>query len=382
MLDAGPISTTTSTSTHVKPEADDDSLNIPAVLSKGDAARALAEVIRKRFSGALAVESDAGIRRMVLRDGDFVLAASAVHNESLLAFLVQRGDLSADLLQSLGRRLPAYGRHAGAALIAHGHLRQDDLWPVLRSHAEWLLATVIGIERGSASASREIPPRLEAEPAVFGGATGAEVFVEVMRRAVSPSAAIEALGGSAARLTDGPHPTLLSECALSDVEQRLVSQAKATQLSELLDRAPTADLPAVLLALVELGVLEALAAPQPVAAAAAAASPARDFDQYDEDALRARVRARRALVDEGDYFALLGVSSGATGYDIRRAYLELRREFEPSRALTANTADLLTDVELIVEVIDEAYDILKDDVRRERYRRAILAKPMATHAMR
>ena len=69
------------------------------------------------------------------------------------------------------------------------------------------------------------------------------------------------------------------------------------------------------------------------------------------------------------------MSRDATGYDVRRAYTELRREFEPGRVLTAGTADLRDDVELIVEVLEEAYDILADDLRRERYRRALDAPP-------
>ncbi len=98
-------------------------------------------------------------------------------------------------------------------------------------------------------------------------------------------------------------------------------------------------------------------------------------DPLDEEALRQRVRARVALVQEGDYFALLGVPRAATSYEIRRAYVELRRNFEPARLLTAATADLADDVRMVVEVLDEAFEILRDHARRERYRRAIEAGP-------
>jgi curved DNA-binding protein CbpA len=87
------------------------------------------------------------------------------------------------------------------------------------------------------------------------------------------------------------------------------------------------------------------------------------------------VRARLQLVDEGDYFAVLGVARDATGYEVRRAFLELRRAFEPSRVLTPSVADLADDVRKIVSVLEEAYEILKDGARRERYRRAIDAVP-------
>jgi hypothetical protein len=43
--------------------------------------------------------------------------------------------------------------------------------------------------------------------------------------------------------------------------------------------------------------------------------------------------------------------------------------------LNAATADLADDLDLIIEVLDEAHDVLRDQSRRERYRRAIEDKP-------
>ncbi|MFX4396899.1 hypothetical protein ABTA35_20050, partial [Acinetobacter baumannii] len=71
------------------------------------------------------------------------------------------------------------------------------------------------------------------------------------------------------------------------------------------------------------------------------------IDALDEDAVRSRVRARMQLVEEGDYFAVLGISREATGYEVRRAFVELRREFEPTRLLSARTLDLADDVKQI-----------------------------------
>lgn len=111
----------------------------------------------------------------------------------------------------------------------------------------------------------------------------------------------------------------------------------------------------------------------PAAPSNAAAS--RGSDPIDLEVLRQRIRARAALAEDGDYyFALLGVGRGATSYEIKRAYLELRRAFEPSR-LPAALADVGTEVRLVLEVLDEAFDILREPIRRERYRRAIEAGP-------
>jgi hypothetical protein len=350
------------------PSAD---VEIPNTLRSGDAIRVLARAVRVRYSGAIAFEDDVGIRRVVLRDGDFVTAAAGIDNEALTAFLAQRGDLPTDVATRLGRKLPQFGRHAGAALIAQGHLRQEDLWPVLRAHAEWLITRIATLDRAVAGLERVVPPRLSSEPSVFGGATGAEVLLEVVRRAVPPADALAWLGGPDTYLGPGEAQSLIAECALGDAELELVRSATSgASVGELLDRAGNQELANVLFTLAELSVLRTRSS-----ARKPAARKRPPPDVIDHEAVRARIRARRALVDEGDYFSLLGVARGATSYDIRRAYTTLRQEFEPSRILTPLTTDLQEDVDVIIDVLDEAYEILRDQVRRERYRRALEEAP-------
>ena len=205
---------------------------------------------------------------------------------------------------------------------------------------------------------------------MFGGATGAEVLIEVVRRAVPPTEAVTWLGGAHVRFTEGEAGSLLGESALPDADLSLVRSASGSTLGDLLDRAGSPDIAPVLFSLVELGVLRVRTSAAPTRNLAP-----RVIDPLDHEALRARFRARRELVDEGDYFALLGVSRSATSYDIRRAYSALRQELDPGRVLTPTTADLGDDVALILDVLDEAYEILRDQVRRDRYRRALEEGP-------
>jgi hypothetical protein len=347
--------------------------DIPVSLGPGGGLRALARCVAARYTGAIALEDTVGIRRVVFRDGDFVTAASSAESETLVAFLVQRGDLSGEGAQRIARRVPPFGRHAGAALVAQGHLRQDELWPVLRAHAEWLLGQIMDLSSGAAGLEREVPQRLQAEPGVFGGATGAEVLLEMIRRTLKPTDAIAHLGGRDALLATGGARALLAECALSEADQTLASQADGMSVGELVKRAGNDEFACVVLALVELGIL--LVQGTSKRAAVREPEPASGWDPLDAEALRQRVAARRALVEEGDYFALLGVARDATSYDLRRAYQALRKDLDPERVLTATTVDLRGDVDAILEVVDEAYDILRDPVRRERYRRALERAP-------
>lgn len=342
---------------------------LPEVFTAEDAPRVVAQAIAMRCSGALAMRTDSGTRHILLHEGDLVTAASTSADESLAAFLVERGDLGREVLTRLGARLPTSGRLAGAALVANGYLAQDDLWPVLRTHAEWIVARALVTGPGSCQLETEPSPRLKSEPGVFGGAAGAEIFVEIIRRTIPPSVAVARLGGLATRLDQGPRLALLAECALQPELERIVRGLSGRTVGEAIERAGD-EVASVLLALADLDVAALLSAPRPEDDKAVAVD-----DPLDDEAVRVRVRARLSLVREGDYFAVLGVARDATAYEIKRAYLELRRTFEPSRLLSARTLDLMPEVRLLLEVADEAYDILKEQNRRDRYRRAIELGP-------
>jgi len=349
-------------------------LEAGVVLGPGDARRFFADAIARRASGALAFDGDGVVRRVVIRDGDLVTAASSADSESLVHFLAARGELPRDEAPRLSAKVPPHGRHAGAALVAHGWLRQDQLWVVLRAHAEWIATAVLRLTRGTAQIEADVPARLRGEPSVFGASTGAEIFVELVRRAVAPDEALERLGGEGSRIGDGPNLGLLAECNLPPQDLDLLSRTRGGAVADLLSRAPDPEIVAVVHALALLGVVDIAPAPD-FARRDAREESDREVAALDEDAIRARVRARLELVEEGDYFAVLGITRDATGYEVRRAFVELRRAFEPSRILTPRLLDLADAVKKIVVVLEEAYEILRDPARRERYRRAIDARP-------
>jgi hypothetical protein len=356
----------------------------PDSLRPAEARRFFADAIARRATGTLCFEAEGVVRRIVIREGDLVAAASGAEHESLVHFLAARGELPRDEAPRLAAKIPPYGRHAGAALVAHGWMRQDQLWQVLRAHAEWIASVILRLERGTAQLEPDPPGRLRGEPSVFGAATGAEVFVDLVRRSVPVDDALASLGGEASRITDGPNHGLLAECNLLPQDLELLHRARGGSISDLLARATDGEIVAVVHGLALLGVVEVVPSPDFARAGRGngrgrsdgeRAGDRAEVDALDEEAIRARVRARLELVEEGDYFAVLGVSHDATGYEIRRAFIELRRGFEPSRILTPRLLDLSDDVRKIIVVIEEAYEILRDNARRERYRRAIDARP-------
>lgn len=342
------------------------------VTSRHEALKVLAEPIRDHASCVLAIanhDHDGGrVFDVTFFQGDIVSVSSSSETDTLAEFLIERGDILRGDSSTLLRRLPKEPRFAAAALVAHGVLHNEELWDVLRAHSEWLLSKFTVLGRASVTQFPSAGQR--GVPSVFGASTGAAVFVEALRRALRSSDVEDAMGGLGATLGVGPNAQVVRECALESGLEQVIPTLQGRTLEEAIRSIATEDSAVVLYALWLLGALEVQAPLVHASRRSAPAVPPPD-DVLDDEARRQRIRARASIVEEGDYFALLGVPVDANGYEIRKSFLALRREFEPSKILTARTLDLKEDVLRIVDVLEEAYEILRDDVRRARYRKAI-----------
>jgi hypothetical protein len=110
-------------------------------------------------------------------------------------------------------------------------------------------------------------------------------------------------------------------------------------------------------------------------------SPAPSFPETDAaeaqtgaeaiDDARARLFARSALVDDGDYFELLGLARDASGTDVRQAADRLARELGPEGVGPELAGALGPRLETLRAVVAEAARVLGDDRLRARYAAAL-----------
>jgi hypothetical protein len=88
---------------------------------------------------------------------------------------------------------------------------------------------------------------------------------------------------------------------------------------------------------------------------------------------RALVMSRHALVKEGDYFQVLGVSREASAQEIRRAHEVLASELSPETLHPTVAAELGTELGEIRLVLAEAARLMTNDRLRRQYRDALPA---------
>jgi hypothetical protein len=83
---------------------------------------------------------------------------------------------------------------------------------------------------------------------------------------------------------------------------------------------------------------------------------------------RQRVLAKYALVNEADYFTLLGVRRTASSFEIRRAYESARRDYASDSFPSEVRDELQAEIAEINQLIEEAYQVLRSDELRSSYR--------------
>jgi DnaJ-class molecular chaperone len=79
------------------------------------------------------------------------------------------------------------------------------------------------------------------------------------------------------------------------------------------------------------------------------------------------VETLAAALDQLDYFGVLKIAQGATPAEIKAAYYRESRAFHPDRYAAVPSPELRELIARIYRRVNEAYTVLRDDRRRERY---------------
>ena len=331
-----------------------------------DAPMVIARMFAQGFTGQLEFRAGDQIKSIAFERGRPVFAASNVLHDRLGQLLLREGKLSATQLAHGLSTAGTEGRRIGEVLVDLGYLKRRELLPAVRRQLEdiiyslfgWISGEVRQLANDDASVERI---RLSRHPAA--------IVLEGVRRKIAGSSLIDLLGSS----------TVLVEVIDRDRLAALVGAADLTAAERnvfgALDGSRDLDTVAeftnlqldqvaqLAWGLVVLGIarVRKASADEPVDADGALVSEA------DLVIDRERVRTRHRMVDEADYFALLGVRRDASSFEVQRAFEAARRDFSPESFPPELRRELARELDEIGRSLDEAYWILRDDQLRARY---------------
>lgn len=364
-------------------------------LATTDVATLFATLHAAGFSGAVTLQRGDGDKMLYFDAGMPVAARSTFAHDRLPDLLLREGVISREQ-HARARDLAPGGAGVAGKLVELGLLKSSELFATLRRHAEEIIYSCFGWERGRYRLSHVAPP---SEERVRLGAHPWALFVEGVRRKYSLERLVELVGPPETVLT----PTTLMARALEDGGFSAAERTRA----ELIDGERTlselslgavgaplgeADLYALAWSLVAIGAARVGADSEAQAGVGVRAVPTLVTSPYgsaqdsadrrtrprpherprDRDADRAidkeRVLAKRAQVQDGDYFAILGLGRDASSREVARAFERLKREFAPERFADPLRQELSDALAEIGEVLDEAHRVLADDEVRASYR--------------
>jgi len=337
----------------------------PAPLRAGELAelpvpRLLAMAARAKLNGRLDFQGDVA-RSVWFEDGRVVGAASTDPTDRVEEVALRLGLITREQHRQVAQATASLpSRRVALLLLERGYLKPTELTGLVRRRTEEVVFGVFGEESGRFRwTGAEVPP--EERTALERGALA--LAVEGVRRRWRGARVDALLGGAATLLAPVPGAPGPAELGLSPDERRAVSLADGLRtLDEIVQASPLDALTTrqVLAALVVTGALavRVLHAGQPRGHATASIDLARVKDKLEQ--------VRRA-----DYFTVLGVSRLCTPHEVREAADRLAAEFEPRRFAGVADEGLPARLAEILQVLQDAREVLADDRLREEYLRGL-----------
>jgi CheY-like chemotaxis protein len=345
----------------------------PIDLAQRGIGEVLMGALNGRLTGRVEVASGGVLRRLFFDHGVSVYADSSAPEEDLVAYLAAEGYIAADALNRARTQARQLGVSAEEILIESGHLRADDVHRTLREHVIRRIQALFGLERGESVVVRGGPRPLDP---VDLGQHPARLVLDGVRRKYGRLRLYRVFGTASAvpqpRTAAKPsaelmlRPDEINALKCSDGRRSVIEIARTAGLSEV-------DALAVLHGLVLIGLLEA-----PMGAGLSQLVPVKSDSLPTSLAPRTAdelpgfgdlVRTKHQAVQGGDYFQVLGVDPAATTSELRAAYEDLSRRFDPHRV--RRDSPLWHQVVDIAEVLDDAWRLLSDSRLRARYEAAI-----------
>ena len=341
-------------------------------LTDVDVASLLGRLLQSRFTGRVLFRRGPAEKTIHFEDGRPVFAISNLPHDRMGDLLYREGKITREQQQRARDLVVESGRRMGEILVEVGFLKPRELLPAVRHHIEDIVYSLFAWDSGEFAISAGDPTseriRLTRHPAAL--------VLEGVRRKYGPDLLEARLRSPAAVVAVRSQRQLGSIAAVADLSpsERAVIQKMDGErtVQQVAEAAQVDHLVALQLAfgLIALGVAEVVdhgpeAEPKPVRSRSLVGETDIAID-------RQRVLAKHALVHEADYFTLLGVRRDATSFEIRRAYEAARRDYAAVGFPPELQRELAGELGEISRLIDEAYQVLRDERVRRSYQANLL----------
>jgi hypothetical protein len=325
-------------------------------LSETDAPALLGRAFQQAWTGRLVITTREAERTIFLDGGRPVFATSSSPDDRLAELLRRQGRIDAAQRARVARTADETGRRTGAVLVDLGLLKPAELLPLLRrQHEEIILATFAFTEGGF-----RFHPEAESDPrrARLLRHPAALVAEGVRRGHPQPRMRRALAGGWGAFALDPGAGTrdLCAELGLDGMDERILGWLDGRRTLEQVVREsglPEEKVFGLAYVLWCFGSLQR--------------GPG-GRGALDQRVERERILAQHALVQDADYFQVLGIGRDADTDEVVRAHRRLADELRPEKIAPATAVALAREIAAVRRVLAEALRVLGDETMRRSYR--------------
>ena len=334
------------------------------------------EAWRLRFSGQLHLENQNQHRQILFHDGAPVQLISDRPSDSLARFLHQSGRLSKKDVRVVLDHARSEGGHEGVAIMKLGLMDTRSLFSSIQAQLERCIGECFcwsgghyRMDPGNPPSPELAPFRLDPLPTVQGGleqACGSEILLAELKKHLDRKPHCHAHTRSVwkrLRHSDELDPATWSP------ERNLAENLMDTRLS-LQDASALWTLMASGDLSFESAVtMEGMPVAETTSTGPALHSrPPREKASRNETGLFEEALEKQLQVGKtADHYTLLGVAPDCPARDIRKAYLKAAKQYHPDTTLKYGRDDLKAKSAALFAQITEAFEVLGDPQKRERY---------------
>ncbi len=340
--------------------------------------RLLCQCHQERLNGTLSIRHDSIRKNIYLEDGAIVYASSDIVGERFGERLRMSGRLSeAEFEMAMAGVKDGY--QFGACLLDLGFVKETELTELLREHAEHIIYSLFTWQEGFYSFTEG---RVEIKGFRLTIPT-ADLIFQGIRGMSDLSLIHDWLGDFKRKLVPTRDPFLLFQTVtLRPEEAYAISRLDSPlSLDELLTVSgiPEENLLRTICAFKMAGIIEVADPESPLPLIEH--SVAEHF-QPSDTATVANVDAAaaaqlcydvsemiRTIGQSADHYQVLGLNRRATPEEIKKAFREQAKKFHPDRhsQLAAFDFHIKSDLEQVFIRIQEAYNVLSDELKRRKY---------------
>jgi hypothetical protein len=325
----------------------------------------------QKVTGKVLVRSGSNTKALFFEDGIPVGIHSSVAHERLEELLLREGLLDRAAYTEARVKDLTSPRQLAAHLVERGWLRANELFPIVRRHLEEGVITLFEWDTGSVIFEADLIPDME--KVRLPRPLAASIMAGIRRKFLLERL-IHELGGPASLIAPTAKEkrsavTPDSEALGLTRQEReifhLVNGLRPIEEIVFISGCDAVLVYRVLFAGIVTGLLTVLVK-------GIRPSEGESEAREREFAIgKRRIEAKLEHVSRGSYFDILGVPESASPYEIEQAYQRTTREFHPGQFAHPSYQNVASQLALIRRTLDEAYDVLSDDVLREDYRRSL-----------